>query len=597
MSIASRVSALRKIMEDRNIDAYIIPSADNHQSEYVGEHFKSRQYISGFKGSAGTVVVTKEKAGLWTDGRYFIQAEKELAGSGIDLFKMGEEGVPTVNEFVIENIKTCGKLGFDGRLIAAGDGLELKEELEKKNVIIKYDEDLIDLIWEDRPALSEEKAFVLDVKYAGESFQSKINRIRNVMRENGATTHVVTTLDEVAWIFNIRGNDVSYTPVVLAYAAITLDRAYLFINENKLDDSVKLEFNESNIEIKPYNDVYDFIKELDEKEVIMLDPERVNYSLYNNISENIKKVEIENPAVLMKAMKNKTELKNIESAYIKDGVACTKFMYWLKTNVGKIEISELSASEKLLQLRKEQEGFVDLSFETIAGYKEHAAMMHYAATEESDYKIKAEHMFLVDSGGHYLEGTTDITRTYILGEISEELKTHYTAVARGMINLSQAKFLHGCRGYNLDILARGPMWDMGIDYKCGTGHGVGYMLSVHEGPAGFRWYIVPAKHETTPFEEGMVITNEPGIYMEGSHGIRIENQLVVKKLEKNINGQFMAFDAITMCPIDLDGINPSLMTEREKSYLNDYHKNVYETISPYLNEEERNWLKEYTRAI
>ena len=597
MSIVNRVSALRKIMEDRNIDAYIIPSADNHQSEYVGEHFKSRQFISGFKGSAGTVVITKEKAGLWTDGRYFIQAEKELSGSGIDLFKMGEEGVPTVNEFVVENITQGGSLGFDGRLIAAGEGLELKAELGKKNVTIKYDEDLIDLVWEDRPSLSEEKAFGLDEKYAGESFELKINRIRSVMRENNATIHVVTTLDEVAWIFNIRGNDVSYTPVVLAYAAITLDKTYLFIDEKKLDDNIKSEFNKSSIEIRPYNDVYDFIKNLDEKEVIMLDTERVNYSLYNSISENIKKVEIENPAVLMKAMKNKTELNNIKNAYIKDGIACTKFMYWLKNNVGKMPISELSASEKLLQLRKEQEGFVDLSFETIAGYKEHAAMMHYAATEESDYEIDEEHMLLVDSGGHYLEGTTDITRTYILGEISDELKTHYTAVLRGMINLSMAKFLYGCRGYNLDILARGPMWDMGIDYKCGTGHGVGYMLSVHEGPTGFRWYIVPAKHETTPFEEGMVITNEPGIYMEGSHGIRIENQLVVKKLEKNINGQFMAFDTITMCPIDLDGINPTLMNEREKAFLNDYHKNIYETISPYLTDEEKDWLKEYTREI
>lgn len=597
MSIVSRVSVLRKIMEDKNIDAYIIPSADNHQSEYVGEYFKSRQFISGFKGSAGTVVITKEKAGLWTDGRYFIQAEKELSGSGINLFKMGEEGVPTVNEFVIENIPQGGKLGFDGRVIAAGEGLELKEELEKKNVTIKYDEDLVDSVWKDRPSLSKEKAFLLDEKYSGESFESKVNRIRNIMRENSATVHVITTLDEVAWIFNIRGNDVIYTPVVLAYAAITLDDVYLFIDDEKLDDVIKSEFSKANIEIRPYNNVYDFIKNLDEKEVIMLDKERVNYSLYKSISENIKKVEVENPAVLMKAMKNKTELNNIKNAYIKDGIACTKFMYWLKTNVGKIEITELSASEKLLQLRKEQEGFVDLSFETIAGYKEHAAMMHYAATEESDYKIETEGMFLVDSGAHYLEGTTDITRTYILGDMSEELKNHYTAVARGMINLSMAKFLHGCRGYNLDILARGPMWDMGIDYKCGTGHGVGYMLSVHEGPSGFRWYIVPSKHETVPFEEGMVITNEPGIYMEGSHGIRIENQLVVKKLEKNINGQFMAFDTMTMCPIDLDGINPSLMTEREKTFLNDYHKNVYKTISSYLTDEERDWLKEYTKAI
>lgn len=593
----SRVSDLRKIMEDKNIDAYIIPSADNHQSEYVGEYFKSRQFISGFKGSAGTVVITKEKAGLWTDGRYFIQAEKELLGSGINLFKMGEEGVPTVNEFVIENIPQGGTLGFDGRLISADEGLQLKLNLEKKNVIIEYKEDIIDLIWEDRPSLCKEKAFILDEKYAGESFESKINRIRTVMKENKATVHVVTTLDEVAWIFNIRGNDVNYTPVVLAYAIITIDTVYLFIDDKKLDDSIKSQFDKSNIEIRPYNDVYDFIKKLDEKEVIMLDKERVNYSLYNDISENIKKIEVENPAVLMKAIKNKTELGNIKNAYIKDGIACTKFMYWLKTNVGKFKITELSASEKLLKLRKEQEGFVDLSFETIAGYKEHAAMMHYAATEESDYEIDAKHMFLVDSGAHYLEGTTDITRTYILGDISEEFKNHYTAVARGMINLSMAKFLHGCRGYNLDILARGPIWDMGIDYKCGTGHGVGYMLSVHEGPSGFRWYIVPSKHETAPFEEGMVITNEPGIYVENSHGIRIENQLVVKKEEKNINGQFMAFDTITMCPIDLDGINSSLMTERERAFLNDYHKSVYETISPYITNEERDWLKEYTRAI
>ena len=597
MSISNRISALRKIMEEKQIDAYIIPSADNHQSEYVGEYFKARRFMSGFTGSAGTVVVTKDQAGLWTDGRYFIQAENQLAGSGIDLFKMGEEGVQTVEEFVKEKTPVGGALGFDGRLISALEGLDLARTLKEKNVTIKYEDDLVDIIWEDRPALSEESAFALDIKYAGESFESKINRIREVMRKNNASMHVVTTLDDVAWIFNIRGNDVSYTPVVLAYAIITLDKAYLFIDENKLNESIKANFAKFNIEIKPYNDIYEFIKKIDKKECVMLDPERTNYSLYNNIPDEIKKIEIENPSVLMKAIKNETELKNTRNAYIKDGIACTKFMYWLKNNVGKIKITELSASEKLLELRKEQEGFVDLSFETISGYKEHAAMMHYSATKDSDYEVKAEHMLLVDSGGHYYEGTTDITRTFVLGELNNELKTHFTAVLRGMINLSMAKFLKGCRGYNLDILARGPMWDMGIDYKCGTGHGVGYMLSVHEGPSGFRWYIVPAKHETTPFEEGMVITNEPGIYMEGSHGIRTENQLVVKKAEKNDSGQFMEFETITMCPIDLDGINPELMTQREKDFLNSYHKKVYDTISPYLTAEENDWLKEYTKEI
>ena len=597
MSISNRISALRKIMEEKQIDAYIIPSADNHQSEYVGEYFKARRFMSGFTGSAGTLVITKEQAGLWTDGRYFIQAENQLSGSGIDLFKMGEEGVPTVEDFIKEKTPVGGSLGFDGRLISALEGLDLARALKEKNVTIKYEYDLVDMIWEDRPALSEESAFALDVKYAGEGFESKINRIRDVMRKNNASMHVVTTLDEVAWIFNIRGNDVSYTPVVLAYAIITLDKAYLFIDENKLDESIKTDFAKFNIEIKPYNYIYEFIKNIDKKECVMLDPERINYSLYNNIPDDIEKIEIENPAVLMKAVKNETELKNTRNAYIKDGIACTKFMYWLKNNVGKIKITELSASEKLLELRKEQDGFVDLSFETIAGYKEHAAMMHYSATEESDYEVKAEHMLLVDSGGHYYEGTTDITRTFVLGELNDELKTHFTAVLRGMINLSMAKFLQGCRGYNLDILARGPMWDMGIDYKCGTGHGVGYMLSVHEGPSGFRWYIVPAKHETTPLEEGMVITNEPGIYIEGSHGIRTENQLVVKKVEKNDSGQFMEFETITMCPIDLDGINPGLMTQREKDFLNSYHKKVYDTISQYLTAEESDWLKEYTKEI
>ena len=574
-----------------------ISSADNHQSEYVGEFFKARKYISGFTGSAGTVVVTQDMAGLWTDGRYFIQAEAQLQGTGIDLFKMGEEGVPTVDGFVIDKLNENQVLGFDGRLMSSGEGLELETELEKKNVTIKCDEDLVDLVWENRPELSTEKAYELDIKYTGESFESKLQRIREVMKENNATSHVVTTLDEVAWIYNIRGNDVSYTPVVLAYSVITLDEAYLFIDENKLDEEIKGKFENAKVYIKPYNDVYEFVKNTKEDEVLLLDTERVNYSLYKSIPCKVKKVEVQNPAVLMKAMKNETEVNNIRKAYVKDGVACTKFMYWLKNNVGKIKITELSASEKLLQFRQEQEGFVDLSFETIAGYKEHAAMMHYSATEESDYEIKAEDMFLVDSGGHYYNGSTDITRTYILGEISEELKTHFTAVARGMINLSMAKFLYGCKGYNLDILARGPIWDLGIDYKCGTGHGVGYMLSIHEGPAGFRWYIVPAKHETASFEEGMVITNEPGIYIEGSHGIRIENQLVVKKMEKNINGQFMGFDAITMSPIDLDGIDTDLMTKREIEYLNAYHKEVYETVSPYLNEEEKEWLKEYTRPV
>lgn len=597
MNIAERVSKLREVMAERNMDAYMIPSADYHQSEYVGEYFKARRYISGFTGSAGTVIVTQEDAGLWTDGRYFIQAEAQLQGSGIRLFKMGEEGVPTTKEYLCKSVKEGGVVGFDGRVVPADDGKQMEELFAEKNIQICYGEDLMDIVWEDRPPLSEEKAFALDVKYAGESFDSKLGRIRESMKEQGATVHVIATLDEVAWLFNIRGNDVVYTPVVLAYAAVTTEHVYLFINEQKLGDELRGALEKDGVEILPYNEVYSFVSKLDEKETVMIDPQRMNYTMYNSISSGIKKIEVQNPAVLMKAVKNDTEIRNMTNAYIKDGIACTKFMYWLKTNAGKMKITEISAAQELERLRREQDGFIDLSFETIAGYKEHAAMMHYAATPETDYEVKAEGMLLVDSGGHYYEGTTDITRTYVLGDLSDEWKTHYTAVVRAMIDLSMAKFLQGCCGYNLDILARQPIWDLGIDFKCGTGHGVGYLLSVHEGPTGFRWKIAPSKHETHPFEEGMVLTDEPGIYIEGSHGIRVENQLVVRKDEKNINGQFMVFENITMSPIDLDGINPELMTKRELEYLNTYHQKVYEIIGPHLTEEERQWLKTYTRAV
>lgn len=596
MNVTERVAALRKVMAEKGIDAYVVPSADFHQSEYVGEYFKARRYISGFTGSAGTAVITQNDGGLWTDGRYFIQAETQLTGSPIRLFKINEEGYPTVEEYLADVVPENGTVGFDARVIPVVDGKALESAFVSKQIKMHDTEDLIDLIWEDRPAISEEKAFLLDVKYAGESFESKLERIRKVMRENKANVHVIATLDEVAWLFNIRGNDVVYTPVVLGYAAVTLDQVYLFMDDGKLNDEIKASFN-GKVEIRPYNDVYGYVKGLSADAVIMIDPERMNYMLYKSIPAEVSKVETDNPAVLMKAMKNAVEVANTKNAYIKDGIACTKFMYWLKTNIGKMKITEISAADELERLRREQEGFIDLSFETIAGYKEHAAMMHYAATSETDYELKPEGMLLVDSGGHYYEGTTDITRTYVLGEISEELKTHYTTILRSMIDLSLAKFLYGCRGYNLDILARQPVWDLGLDFKCGTGHGVGYLLSVHEGPTGFRWYIVPSKHETHPFEEGMIITNEPGIYIENSHGIRTENQLLVKKAEKNDNGQFMVFENITMSPIDLDGIDPELFTKREREYLNAYHKQVYDVIGPHLTEEEREWLKEYTREI
>ncbi|EQE30383.1 metallopeptidase M24 family protein [Clostridioides difficile CD34] len=597
MNIKDRLSGLRKFMEEKNIDAYMIPSSDNHQSEYVGDYFKSREFISGFNGSAGTVIVTKDEAGLWTDGRYFIQAESQLEGSTIKLFKMGQEGCPTTDEYLYKNIPEGGTLGFDGRVISAREGATLAEKLSKKGIKIEYQYDLIDSIWPDRPALSDSKAFLLDVKYCGESFSSKLARLREKMSEKGTSTHVITTLDDIAWLFNIRGGDVKYNPVVLSYAVITLKEVYLFVDESKLNEEILNELAKENVQIKPYNDVYEFVKNIDKTEKVLLDGTKLSYTIYNNISCEVEKVDEFNPVMFFKAQKNEVELENIRNSHIKDGVAFTKFMYWLKKNVGKMEITEISATQKLEDLRREQEGFFEPSFNTIAAYKEHAAMMHYSATPESNYKLEAEGLFLVDSGGQYYDGTTDITRTTVLGPISDELKLHFTSVARGMINLSKAKFLHGCRGYNLDILSRSCMWNMGIDYQCGTGHGIGFVLNVHEAPNGFRWRVVPERFDSAVLEEGMVTTNEPGIYIEGSHGIRTENEIVVRKAEKNFYGQFMEFEVVTLAPIDLDGIVPELMNKDEKDYLNWYHKLVYDKISPFLTDEEREWLKVYTRAI
>ncbi|HHQ8847603.1 TPA: aminopeptidase P family protein [Clostridioides difficile] len=597
MNIKDRLSGLRKFMEEKNIDAYMIPSSDNHQSEYVGDYFKSREFISGFNGSAGTVIVTKDEAGLWTDGRYFIQAESQLEGSTIKLFKMGQEGCPTTDEYLYKNIPEGGTLGFDGRVISAREGATLAEKLSKKGIKIEYQYDLIDGIWPDRPALSDSKAFLLDVKYCGESFSSKLARLREKMSEKGTSTHVITTLDDIAWLFNIRGGDVKYNPVVLSYAVITLKEVYLFVDESKLNEEILNELAKENVQIKPYNYVYEFVKNIDKTEKVLLDGTKLSYTIYNNIPCEVEKVDEFNPVMFFKAQKNEVELENIRNSHVKDGVAFTKFMYWLKKNVGKMEITEISATQKLEDLRREQEGFFEPSFNTIAAYKEHAAMMHYSATPESNYKLEAEGLFLVDSGGQYYDGTTDITRTTVLGPISDELKLHFTSVARGMINLSKAKFLHGCRGYNLDILSRSCMWNMGIDYQCGTGHGIGFVLNVHEAPNGFRWRVVPERFDSAVLEEGMVTTNEPGIYIEGSHGIRTENEIVVRKAEKNFYGQFMEFEVVTLAPIDLDGIVPELMNKDEKDYLNWYHKLVYDKISPFLTDEEREWLKVYTRAI
>lgn len=595
--IKNRVEQLRKIMDEKGIYAYIIPSSDFHQSEYVGEYFKSREFITGFTGSAGTAVITKDDGGLWTDGRYYLQAEKELENSGIKLFKAGLEGVPEIEDYLKEVMPENSKLGFDGKVISAYEGEKLRKVLKDKNIKITYEEDLINNIWKERTSMSDSKGFLLDIKYVGEDFVSKLSRVRDVMKEKKSTMHIIATLDDIAWLFNIRGRDVKYNPVLLSYAVITLDKVYLFVDENKLTDEIKIELNKANTIIKPYFDIYEFVKKINKDEKVLLDKSKVNYAIYNNIPSNVEKINESNPTILFKAVKNEVELDNIRKCHIRDGVAMTKFMYWLKNNVGKIDMDEISIDEKLLSFRKEQEYFIEPSFNTIAGYKDHGAIIHYSATKETAYKLEAEGLLLVDSGGQYYDGTTDITRMYVLGKIPEIQKTHFTAVVRGMIKLSMAKFMYGCRGYNLDILARGPLWEMGLDYRCGTGHGIGFVLNVHEAPNGFRWKIVPERNDSCILEEGMVTTNEPGVYIEGSHGIRIENELITIKGKSTEYGQFMEFEAVTLVPIDLDGINPNLMERKEIEYLNNYHKKVYEEISPFLNKDEKEWLKEYTRSI
>ena len=509
--------------------------------------------------------------------------------------KMFVGDTPSVTEYLADKIPEGGKVGFDGRVLSMDEGKEYEDALSPKNISIDYEEDLIDQIWEDRPPLSDKPAFFLDEKYSGESSAHKLERVRKIMKDNGATVHIIASLDDTGWLLNVRGDDIDFFPLLLSYSIVRMDGVDLYVDETKLNDRILEEFKKVNVTLHPYNDIYEDIKKLDASETALIDPMKMNYALYKNIPCKI--VEAANPTILMKAMKNDVELENIKEAHIKDGIAITKFMYWIKTRYDKEDITELSSADKLTSLRAAQEGYIRDSFEPLCAFADHAAMMHYSPSKETDVVLKEGAMFLNDTGGGYYEGSTDITRTFILGSIDQDMKKYFTAVVRAMMNLSRANFLYGCHGYNLDVLVRQPIWDLNIDFQCGSGHGVGYLGNVHEPPTGFRWYVVPSKNEHHQLEEGMVITDEPGIYEDGKFGIRIENEFIVRKGELNKYGQFMHFETITFAPIDLDGIDPEEMTKSEREWLNTYHKDVYEKIGPHLTDEEREWLKEYTRAI
>lgn len=595
--INKRIQMLRQKMAERGITIYVVPTSDFHESEYVGDYFKARKFITGFTGSAGTAVITMDQAGLWTDGRYFIQAAAQLANSEVELFKMGEENVPTVIEFIRDHLVQGGGLGFDGRVINGRLGTELKELAEQKKASFHTSQDLVGMIWEERPAMPMEPVFLLEEQYTGESTTSKIKRVREKMKQSNADVHILTSLDDIAWMLNIRGNDILHFPVVLSFLAITQTECCLFIHSKVLSESVRMQLEQWGITICDYEAIYSYVAQIEAKKTVWMDCDRVNFNICNQLNSEVKVLNQENPTVRMKAIKNPVELENLRNAHVEDGVAFTKFMYWLKTNVGKIPMTEITASDYLAERRKERKGFLDLSFDTIAAYEANGAMMHYCADPESAAVLEPRGFLLVDSGGHYYQGTTDITRTMALGPITEKQREYFTIVLRSNLNLAAAKFLYGCNGHNLDILSRGPLWELGLDYKCGTGHGVGYLLNVHEAPNGFRWKIVPERKDSAIFEEGMVTTDEPGVYLEGEYGIRTENELVCCKAEKNEYGQFMKFEMITYAPIDLDAIDPELLTKREKQLLNDYHHMVYEKLSPYLTEEEQKWLQVYTRAV
>ena len=597
MQIVDRLRAFRARMDEENMAVVIVPTADSHASEYLADHFKTRQWLSGFTGSAGTLVVGREEAALFTDGRYFIQAERQIAGTGITLMRMGTAGVPTVEQYVCSLAKAGESCGVDFSVISSHFAADMSDMLAGREIALRDTGDWFETLWTDRPAMPTDPVYLLEEKYTGMSVSAKLAAIREVMAKAGADMHVVNVLDDIAWTLNVRGSDVHCTPVVMSYLLIGREDAIWFVDTQKVSEPVREALFSEGVYLREYGEITAALEAIEPGTSVMVDGRKLTANLCAALADtNI--IQHENPAFRLKAIKNDVELDNLRAAHVKDGLAVTRLMYWLKQKAGKAPMDELSVTDRLLALRQEQEHFISTSFDTICAYRENAAMMHYKATEDSSARIEAKDLLLIDSGAQYLEGTTDITRTFAMGEVDREQKEHFTAVLCGMLNLQNAKFLHGVTGIGLDILARGPMWDLGIDYRCGTGHGVGYLLSVHEGPNAFRWYKSPTRNEDTVMEAGMVTTDEPGIYIEGSHGIRIENELVCKKLEMNEYGQFMGFEAITCAPIDLDAVIPEQMTARQRGWLNAYHAFVLEKLEPLMaNEDERAWLRHATRAI
>ncbi len=586
------LNKLQQLLKEKNIDAYIIPLSDYHLSEYVPDYFKIIKELTNFTGSSATLLVMQETALLWTDGRYFLQAEKEL-NNKIKLMKMKTDDTPTLLEYLKDNLNDESTLAFDGRTISTNDYLNYKKILKCK---ISIDIDLTNDIWENRPLFPISMLYELEDIFTGESYNSKINRVLELINQENCDVLCITSLEEQAWLYNLRADDVKHTPVFLSYTLIIDKKVHLYINENKLNENIKLFLNTNNIILHPYNDIYNDLCMINNK-IIMIDYNKVNSLVYYKIPNNNKIINKTNPITILKCIKNETEISNTKYAHILDGVAITKWLIWIKNEIKENNnLTEVIVQDKLEQFRREHEELIDLSFSSICAYKENGAMLHYNASNGNNTPLKNEGMLMIDSGGHYLYGTTDITRTISLGCPTYEEKLYFTTVLKSMIDLSDTVFLKGCSGQNLDIKARGPIWKLLLDYKCGTGHGVGHILSVHEGPNGFRWNKVENRNDSAVLSPGMITTNEPGIYLEGKFGIRLENELLCKEVTNNEWGTFYGFETITYAPIDLNLIDKSLLNQDEINWLNDYHEMVYNKLKDYFQDDLEN-LKHLTKKI
>lgn len=590
-SIKERIHALRMTFRPNNIKAFIIPSTDPHLSEYVAPYWMSREWISGFTGSAGTAVILMDKAGLWTDSRYFLQAEKELEGSGITLYKEMLPETPSITKFLCQNLKPGESVSIDGKMFSVQQVEQMKEDLAPYQLQVNLFGDPLKNIWKDRPSMPDAPAFIYDVKYAGKSCGEKVAAIRTELKKKGIFALFLSSLDEIAWTLNLRGSDVHCNPVIVSYLLVTQDEVVYFISPEKITQEVNKYLQEQQVSLRKYDEAESFLNSF-AGENILIDPKKTNYAIYSAINPACKVVRGESPVTLLKAIRNEQEIAGIHHAMQRDGVALVKFLKWLEASVLSGKETELSVDRKLHEFRAAQPLYMGESFDTIAGYKEHGAIVHYSATEESDVTLQSKGFLLLDSGAQYLDGTTDITRTIALGELTEEEKTDYTLILKGHIALAMAKFPAGTRGAQLDVLARMPIWSHGMNFLHGTGHGVGHFLSVHEGPQSIRMNENPIV-----LQPGMVTSNEPGVYKAGSHGIRTENLTLVCKDKEGMFGEYFKFETITLCPICKKGIIKEMLTAEEVKWFNDYHQTVYKKLSPSLNEEEKKWLLEATKAI